>query len=560
MSSLLFAANSNEIYDIHYHKVDKTVGFIQGFPQVPLTSIVIPPGPKIAGPRRNSLTNSGMNFNSSLTSALHLSNVITNDHDDLNKEKDQYIKDLQNWKKAIYDNRTETFFVFPLPISLLANLPTYTTKTSIRHRAQKVNYTQRPPLPMTYLSLFNAFNQTSTISLFKDRNKSFKLKAYKEQTSNKNDNDDSSSDSDSDNNNENQYHFVNSIEYIKDIEIPGPDYNSKFVNNKNNLEYIKVSDFCINCPKFGTKLIPREPLPDFFENYDEFKDSLKSWIAVEKVTDQECIHPSSFWITLNGRNKASTKKDKKKENDEDENDDQTDNESESEPEETRHPPKKNIFKKPERKTKAKIFSTLFNNYLKKPTFYRHIHQNDSASNNENMSDNENSSYNNDSDSILTRENDQNDNNDRIDTVVIEKNDSHFDDEQLLTLRGSLTSLLSFIKKATIKRTKPSLPNIKKAQIIINEFKAGSPHCYDFLSSIEEISNNKEIDLSNYPELGKEPFCNYSLTIQDKLKYELSTVSESPVHRYQVFRLFLNALVGLSRYYSCTLHFPKLHQL
>ena len=265
MSSLLFAANANEIYDIHYHKVDKTIGFIQGFPQVPLTPIVVPP--KITNSsnnRRNSLTNSN-SFNSSLSNtSFHLSSVINNDRDDLNKEKEQYMKDLQNWKKAIYENRTETFFVFPLPISLLASLPTYTAKNLIKNRAEKINYKQRAPISMTYLSLFNTFNQTSTISLFKEKRKSLKLRTNKlpnkEETDKKSDsNSKSESDSETDSDNNQDNHFVNNIEYVKDIEIPGPDFSSKFINNKNSLEYVKVSDFCVDHPKFGTKLIPQEP-------------------------------------------------------------------------------------------------------------------------------------------------------------------------------------------------------------------------------------------------------------------------------------------------------------
>ena len=43
--------------------------------------------------------------------------------------------------------------------------------------------------------------------------------------------------------------FVNNIDYIKDIEIPGPDYNSKFTNSKNRLEYIKVNEFSIEICK-----------------------------------------------------------------------------------------------------------------------------------------------------------------------------------------------------------------------------------------------------------------------------------------------------------------------
>lgn len=552
MSSLLFAASSNEIYDVHYRKINRPVGFIQGFPQIPLSSISIAPKTSVGGPRRNSLTNTGINLNSSFNNtSLHHANALTYEYEDLNKEKEQYSKDLQNWKKAIYENRSEIFFIFPLPISLLVNLPTYTSKTLIKPRAQKINYNQRAPLPMTYLSLFNTFNQTSTLNILNERPKSPKLISPDKIEKNDEEEDEDqfkeysepNSGSDSEQNNDHQSNFVNNIDYIKDIEIPGPDYNSKFTNSKNSLEYIKVNDFCIEKPRFGTKLIPQEPFPEFFEDYDDFRDSLKSWAKVEEVTDDECQHPSSFWDALNGRNRLDNQN-------EEEEEEQTETETDKPNKTSKPKQKKNILKKPERKAKTKIFTSVLFNYLKNPTASMHNTQNKTEEEDEGNgyknaeTDDDNSEYDkSDSNSILKQDNETPGKR----TKNVTFHNSLFEDEQALMFKEALTALFSLINKAGVKRHHQNLPSVPNAQIIINEFKAGSPHCHDYSSAIKEVSNYKDINIKNYPELGQEPIMKYSLSVQDNIRYELLSVTESHVHRYDVFRLFLNALVGLNRY-------------
>ncbi|OHS92875.1 hypothetical protein TRFO_12247 [Tritrichomonas foetus] len=165
-------------------------------------------------------------------------------------EKENFTKAIQNWTKAIYKENYSV--ILPIPISLSSYLPACMNIAQLKSRRNKLipkkfDFSSQPPPPPTFLSIFNTL-------------------------------------------------ISNDDEDFRDVNVTGYGLD----------KYVQLNVLCRPTLKFGTNLIPQEPIPELFDNFISYKKSLQKWIQVEKVDDEICQHPSSFEPILGKRQMNNT--------------------------------------------------------------------------------------------------------------------------------------------------------------------------------------------------------------------------------------------------------------